>query len=129
MKAVLQNMKTGELGVDEVAAPALACRRAAGSDAPVAGQPRDRTRHYRARQEGTHRKGTGPSRLFRKVLNKAKQEGYWNTYQVVKNLMASPIPLGYSCAGEVLGVGRDAAGFQVGDRVACAGLNYATMPK
>ena len=58
-------------------------------------------------------------------MNKAKQEGYWNTYQVVKNLMASPIPLGYSCAGEVIAVGREAAGFQIGDRVACAGLNYA----
>ncbi len=63
--------------------------------------------------------------LVRKVMNRAKQEGLWNTYQVVKNLISSPIPLGYSCAGEVMAVGREAGEFQVGDRVACAGLNFA----
>ncbi|MGH9936193.1 MAG: bi-domain-containing oxidoreductase, partial [Blastocatellia bacterium] len=63
--------------------------------------------------------------LARKVINKARQEGYWNTYQVVKNLISSPIPLGYSCAGEVIAVGAEAVEFRVGDRVACAGLNYA----
>ena len=63
--------------------------------------------------------------LFRKVLNKAKNEGYWSTYKIVRNLISSPIPLGYSCAGEVSAVGAEATGFRVGDRVACAGLNYA----
>ena len=125
MKAVLQNMKTGDLSVDEVAPPALRAggllvrtRRSLislGTERAIIGLAK----------KGPIGKAQDRPDLFRKVLNKAKQEGYWNTYQVVKNLMASPIPLGYSCAGEVLGVGRDAAGFQVGDRVACAGLNYA----
>ena len=46
--------------------------------------------------------------LARKVLNRARQEGFWDTYQVVRNLVSSPIPLGYSCAGEVIGVGSGA---------------------
>jgi predicted dehydrogenase len=125
MKAVLQNMKTGELGVDEVAPPAL---RPAGllvrTRRSLVSLGTERAVIELAKK-GPIGKAKDRPDLFRKVLNKAKQEGYWNTYQVVKNLMASPIPLGYSCAGEVIAVGRDATGFQVGDRVACAGLNYA----
>jgi predicted dehydrogenase/threonine dehydrogenase-like Zn-dependent dehydrogenase len=63
--------------------------------------------------------------LVQKVLNKARQEGLWNTFKVVRNLMDSPIPLGSSCAGIVLAVGEEATEFRPGDRVACAGLNFA----
>jgi D-arabinose 1-dehydrogenase-like Zn-dependent alcohol dehydrogenase len=38
----------------------------------------------------------------------------------------SPASLGYSCAGTVLEAARDAGSFTVGDRVACAGQNYAS---
>jgi polar amino acid transport system substrate-binding protein len=125
MKAVLQNMKTGILKVEEVPAPAL---RRGGILVRV---------HRSLISLGTERaiialakkgpigKAKDRPDLFRKVLNKAQQDGLWNTYKVVKNLLASPIPLGYSCAGEVVGVGEDVPDFQVGDRVACAGLNYA----
>src|SRR6516225_7572949 len=125
MKAVLQNMKTGILKVEEVPSPAL---RRGGILVRV---------HRSLISLGTERaiialakkgpigKAKDRPDLFRKVLNKAQQDGLWNTYKVVKNLLASPIPLGYSCAGEVVGVGEDAPEFQVGDRVACAGLNYA----
>ena len=37
----------------------------------------------------------------------------------------TPIPLGYSLVGEVIGLGRDVAGFSLGDRVACAGAGLA----
>jgi predicted dehydrogenase/threonine dehydrogenase-like Zn-dependent dehydrogenase len=125
MKAVLQNMKTGDLGVDEVAPPAL---RPSGllvrTRRSLVSLGTERAIIELAKKNPIGKAKDRPD-LFRKVMNKAKQEGYWNTYQVVKNLMASPIPLGYSCAGEVIGVGREAIGFKVGDRVACAGLNYA----
>jgi predicted dehydrogenase/threonine dehydrogenase-like Zn-dependent dehydrogenase len=125
MKAVLQNMKTGDLAVEEVPPPGL---RPAGilvrTRRSLVSLGTERAIIELAKK-GPIGKAQDRPDLFRKVLNKAKQEGYWNTYQVVKNLMASPIPLGYSCAGEIVAVGRDADGFQVGDRVACAGLNYA----
>ncbi len=63
--------------------------------------------------------------LARKVLNKAKQEGYWGTYKVVRNLIKSPMPLGYSCAGVIEEVGGEAGDLRVGERVACAGLGFA----
>jgi predicted dehydrogenase/threonine dehydrogenase-like Zn-dependent dehydrogenase len=125
MKAVVQNMKTGELRVDDVPPPTL---KRHGILVAV-------TRSLislgteRAIIELAHKGPIGKAKdrpdLARKVINKAKQEGLWNTYKVVKNLLDSPIPLGYSCAGVVLAAGAEAGEFKVGDRVACAGLNFA----
>lgn len=125
MKAIVQNLKSGKLRVDEVPSPALQpggilvrVRRSLislGTEKAV----------IDLANKGPLGKARARPDLARKVLNKARQEGYWNTYQVVKNLMSSPIPLGYSCAGEVVAVGAEAAEFRIGDRVACAGLNYA----
>jgi len=125
MKAVLQNMKTGRLDVQDVPPPTLQPR---GVLVAV---------HRSLISIGTERaiialankgpigKAKDRPDLARKVINKAKQEGYWNTYQVVRNLLESPIPLGYSCSGEVIAVGGEAPEFRAGQRVACAGLNHA----
>jgi predicted dehydrogenase/threonine dehydrogenase-like Zn-dependent dehydrogenase len=125
MKAIVQNLKSGKLRVDEVPSPALRpegilvrVRRSLislGTERAV----------IDLASKGPLGKAKARPDLARKVINKARQEGYWNTYQVVKNLISSPIPLGYSSAGEVIAVGAEAAEFRVGDRVACAGLNYA----
>lgn len=125
MKAVVQNLKTGKLTVDDVPPPALrpegilvAVRRSVislGTERSV----------IALANKGPIGKAQQRPDLARKVLNKAKQEGFWSTYKVVKNLIASPIPLGYSCAGEVIAVGAEVDEFRVGDRVACYGLNFA----
>ncbi len=125
MKSVIQNLKNGKPQVAEVPPPALQpggvlvrVRRSLislGTEKAVIDLA------------GKSHLGKAKARpdLARKVINKAKQEGYWNTYQVVRNLISSPIPLGYSSAGEVIAVGAEAVEFRVGDRVACAGLKYA----
>ncbi len=125
MKIVVQNLKSGKLHVDETPPPALRpggvlvrVRRSLislGTEKAV----------IDLASKGPLGKARARPDLARKVINKARQEGYWQTYQVVKNLISSPIPLGYSCAGEVIAVGAEAVEFRVGDRVACAGLNYA----
>lgn len=125
MKAVVQDMKSGALAVNDVPSPALdragvlvRTRRSLisiGTERAV----------IALAKKGPVGKAKDRPDLARKVLQKAQQEGYWGTYQVVKNLISSPIPLGYSCAGEVIDVGAEASEFRVGDRVACAGLNYA----
>jgi predicted dehydrogenase len=125
MKAVLQNMKTGKLEVQEVPAPAA---RPEGLlvavDRSLISLGTERAIIALAKKGPLGKARQRPD-LVRKVLNKAKQEGLWNTYKVVQNLLESPIPLGYSCSGEVLEAGRMAAGFEPGQRVACAGLNFA----
>ena len=125
MKAVLQNPKTGKLVVDEVPPPALRpegilvrVRRS------VIGLGTERS--IVALSHGGPESGVQkPTSFVRRVLNTDKDESYWNRYQVVKNLRAAPIPLGYSCAGTVLEVGSKVEEFRVGDRVACYGMNFA----
>ncbi len=125
MKAVIQDLKTGHLTVDEVPPPGLRpegvlvrVRRSLislGTERAIIALAR----------KGPLGKARDRPDLARKVLAKARQEGFWSTYQVVRNLISSPIPLGYSSAGEVIQAGREVTELQVGDRVACAGLNYA----
>jgi predicted dehydrogenase len=125
MKAVLQDLGSGKVSVADVPPPALqpggilvrvrSSLISIGTERAVIALAR----------KGPLGKARERPDLAAKVINKAKQEGYWSTYKVVRNLISSPIPLGYSCAGEVIEVGSDAGEFSVGDRVACAGLNYA----
>ncbi len=64
--------------------------------------------------------------LVRQVMDKVKREGVAATARTVMSRLDQPIPLGYSCAGIVESVGRGAEEFQPGDRVACAGMGYAS---
>jgi predicted dehydrogenase len=125
MKAVVQNFQTGELSVAEVPPPALQ----SGGVLVAVQRSVISLGTERAVIEMAHKGPLGKARqrpdLARKVIRKARQEGLWSTYKVVKNLLASPIPLGYSCAGEVLEAGAEADGLRPGERVACFGLSFA----
>ena len=125
MKAVIQNLKTGGLKVDDVPPPSLQAEGVlVRVERSLISLGTERAIIALAKKSSLGKARDRPD-LARKVINKAKQEGYWSTYQVVRNLISSPIPLGYSSAGEVVEVGREVTELQVGDRVACAGLNYA----
>jgi polar amino acid transport system substrate-binding protein len=64
--------------------------------------------------------------LVRQVMDKVRKDGLAPTVQTVLSKLDQPIPLGYSCAGVVEAAGRGAEEFAVGDRVACAGMGYAS---
>ena len=63
--------------------------------------------------------------LVQQTLQKARREGLLTTFEAVSNRLEQPMPLGYSSAGTIVALGEDMAGFQVGQRVACAGGGYA----
>jgi predicted dehydrogenase/threonine dehydrogenase-like Zn-dependent dehydrogenase len=64
------------------------------------------------------------------VLNKMKTDGVQPTIEAVFRKLGTPLPLGYSLAGEVVEVGRDVTAFKPGDRVVCNGnhAEYVSSP-
>lgn len=64
--------------------------------------------------------------LVKQVFDKARTDGLLATYRSVESRLNDPLPLGYSCAGEVIEVGENVDDFKLGDRVACGGAGYAT---
>lgn len=125
MKAVMQNFRNGEMSITDVPPPALkpggvlvrnvASLVSAGTEKAVIGL---------ARMNPLQKARSRPD-LVKKVLNRAGQEGLIGTAQIVMNLVSTPLPLGYSCAGIVEAVGEGVTDLHPGDRVACAGLGYA----
>src|SRR4030095_4501136 len=63
--------------------------------------------------------------LVKAVMTKVKSDGLLNTLNAVREKMAASQSLGYSASGIVAAVAHDVAEFQVGDRVACAGVGFA----
>ena len=126
MKAVLQNIKTGLISLGDIPQPVvrpayvlvrnICSLVSAGTEKSVL-EFSKANYLQKARQRPD---------LFRKVVNRARNEGLWQTYQVVSNLIDQPIQLGYSSAGVVLEVGSEVTDIRVGQRVACAGLFVAT---
>jgi len=126
MKAVLQNVKTGSITIDEIPAPIVRegtvlvrtvySLVSAGTEKAVLDFSKSNYLQ-KARQRPD---------LVRKVLRRARNEGLWQTYKIVANLIDQPIALGYSSAGIVVEVGKGITDIAVGDRVACAGLFVAT---
>ena len=64
--------------------------------------------------------------LVKAVVAKVKNEGLLNTFASVRDKMAASQALGYSAAGIVAAVADDVTEFQIGDRVACAGVGFAS---
>jgi len=62
----------------------------------------------------------------RQALVLLRQQGPVQTYRAVMKKLNAYSPVGYSSAGEVIEVGSDIHDIAVGDRVACAGVGYAS---
>jgi len=126
MKQVIQNFKTGDLYVDEVPPPAL-------SDKMVlvenkfslisAGTERGTVKVGQASLLG---KAKQRPDLVAQVIQNVKKEGIKATIEKVKTKLDSLKALGYSTSG-VVRASLDSSGkFKPGDRVACAGQDYAS---
>jgi predicted dehydrogenase/threonine dehydrogenase-like Zn-dependent dehydrogenase len=61
----------------------------------------------------------------RKTLDTARNLGWKNALEKVRNRLSTPTPLGYSAAGIIEQVDPLNTRFKVGDRVACAGAECA----
>lgn len=125
MKAVLQNFKTGELAIEDVPPPSLKPGGVLVANvASLVSAGTEKAIIELAKMNPLQKARARPD-LVKKVLNKAGQEGLLATARIVMNLVSTPLPLGYSCAGVVTAVGSRVADLSTGQRVACAGLGYA----
>ena len=62
----------------------------------------------------------------KQVLDTFIKQGPVQTYRAVMKKLDAYSPLGYSSAGEIIEVGEGVLEFKIGDKVACAGVGYAS---
>ncbi|HLA10854.1 MAG TPA: bi-domain-containing oxidoreductase [Pyrinomonadaceae bacterium] len=126
MKQVLQNLRTGHLSVQDVPPPVLQKGRVlvrTGASLISAGTERASLQFARRNLVGKARERPD---LVRHVIQKFKTEGLANTVNAVRARLDSTKALGYSAAGTVIGVGAAVSNFSPGDRVCCAGADFAS---
>jgi polar amino acid transport system substrate-binding protein len=126
MKQVLQNRKTGRPFVGEVPVPALQRGRVLVRTVASLISAGTERAAVELVSKGLVQEARQRPDLVKAVVAKVKNEGLLNTFASVRDKMAASQALGYSAAGIVAAVAEDVTGFQVGDRVACAGVGYAS---
>jgi predicted dehydrogenase/threonine dehydrogenase-like Zn-dependent dehydrogenase len=126
MKQVLQNRKTGRPFVGEVPVPALQKGRVLVRTVASLISAGTERAAVELVSKGLVQEARQRPDLVKAVVAKVKNEGLLNTFASVRDKMAASQALGYSAAGIVAAVAEDVTEFQVGDRVACAGVGYAS---
>lgn len=126
MKQLIQNFKTGKLYIDEVPMPVV-------TDGMVlveneyslisAGTERSTVKVAKANLLNKARQRPD---LVAQVLQNFKKEGFAATLNKVRTKLDTLKALGYSTAGTVLASLDKNGNFKAGDRVACAGQDYAS---
>jgi predicted dehydrogenase len=126
MLALLEDMKSGQVASYDVPAPELKeggiLVRTAFS-AISSGTEKTAVETGRKSMLG---KAMARPDLVRQVLAYAQSNGIRAARQKVQARLETLSALGYSCSGLVIEVGAGVNGFQPGDRVACAGVGYAS---
>jgi len=127
MKQVLQNYRTGELKLAEVPMPTHAGRGQllVQTRASVVSVGTEKAMMDVARKSLVGKALARPD-WVKQVVDKVRTEGPLEAYRQSTARLEAPIPMGYSSAGVVIGVGEGVTEFAVGDRVACAGSGYAS---
>src|SRR5437016_2339313 len=125
MFAVLEDLRSGEVSVHDVPAPECL----AGGILVRSAFSAISAGTERAKLETAEKSLLGKARarpdLVRQVIDFARQNGAAAAYRKVRAKLDTLAPLGYSIAGTVIAVGDGVTEFQPGDRVACAGAEYA----
>jgi predicted dehydrogenase/threonine dehydrogenase-like Zn-dependent dehydrogenase len=126
LKQVLQNRKTGRPFVGEVPVPAIQAGRVLVRTVASLISAGTERAAVELVSKGLIQEARQRPDLVKAVVSKVKNEGLLNTIGAVRDKMAASQALGYSAAGIVTAVARDVDDFKVGDRVACAGVGFAS---
>lgn len=126
MKQVLQNRKTGRPFVGEMPVPALQKGRVLVRTVASLISAGTERAAVELVSKGLVKEARQRPDLVKAVVAKVKSEGLLNTFASVRDKMAASQALGYSAAGIVAAVAEDVTEFRAGDRVACAGVGFAS---
>jgi predicted dehydrogenase/threonine dehydrogenase-like Zn-dependent dehydrogenase len=121
---VIQYQKTGEISVDELPAPKLRPGHVLVRNVfSLISAGTERSSVETAQASMIQKARLRPD-LVRQVMDNVNREGLLATYKKVQDRLDNFKELGYSSAGVVIESGVD--DIKVGDRVACAGVGYAS---
>ena len=125
MKQIAQNYKSGDILLLDVPVPA--CKSGGvlvRTDYSLISMGTEAMKIHESKLSLVGKARARPDQV-KKVMQTLAQQGPVATYKKVMNRLDSYTPLGYSLAGVVVAVGAGAEEFKVGQRVACAGNQFA----
>lgn len=131
MLQVIQNLNDGNLRVVSLPAPlARPGQVLIANAASVISAGTERQTIELARKSLLGKARERPDQV-RRVLEKFRQEGFFNTLRQVRERLDEPLALGYSSAGIVLACGAGVSEFKPGERVASNGphAGIVSVPK
>jgi predicted dehydrogenase/threonine dehydrogenase-like Zn-dependent dehydrogenase len=125
MRQILQQARTGEIGVLDVPAPKLlpGCVLVRMAASLVSAGTERASCEFASKS--LLQKASARPDLVREVISKVRRDGLFSAVAAVRSRLDLPNALGYSSSGTVIGVGEGVTDLNVGDRVACAGASYA----
>ncbi len=124
MLQVIQDLKTGRLSVEEVPPPPLPAEGVLVRNVCSLISPGTERATIEMARASLFSKARQRPELAKQVLQNIKKEGLIATLKKVEAKLSTPKALGYSCAGWV--IESSCAELRPGERVACAGQDYAS---
>ncbi len=121
MKQILQNLKTGEITLEELPAPQVKAGHVQIQTSRSLVSLGTERMLVEFSQANLIQKARQQPEKVKQVLDKMKTDGLMPTLEAVFRKLDKPMPLGYCNAGVVLEVGSDVHDLQPGDRVASNG--------
>lgn len=126
MKQIAQHIKTGAMKVADVPAPAIGRGMVLVKNYfSVISAGTEKTSVDSRKSSLLQRAKSQPDEV-RKVIDEVRKNGLSKTYKRIMGKLDSHAGLGYSTAGVVIAVEEGVQDIEIGDRVACAGAEYAS---
>ena len=126
MHQIVQKLKTGKLQVIEVPIPSIQKGYLLVRNHYSLISPGTESSTVKTARKGYVGKAKERPQQVKQVVDALKAQGPVQVYRAVMKKLESYSPLGYSCAGEVIGLPSDTAGYAIGDLVACSGAGVAS---
>ena len=125
MKQLYQIPRSGSLAVQNVPLPAVPPGFVLVANAASVISAGTERASLQFAQSGLLQKARSRPDLVGQLMQKARREGILTAANAAFSKLDIPQSPGYSSAGTVIAIGAGVAEFRVGDRVACAGADYA----